>query len=158
MQEGAIPHVGVIPDITLVAEAVIFLIFMFIMNKIFFEPYLDALEERTLTASNYLKEAEVNRKKTEEILKEVEKILNETKLEAQKILDEEHKKTNEIVAEILRKASEEAEQKIAKAKKEIEMSLDKEKKIMDSIIENIADEIVNKLTLREKEKVAWEQL
>ena len=145
--------VHVIPDITLFIQLGIFLIFMFVMKKVYFDPYLEAMDEREETVEKLKKEAEENNLKTQKILEEVDKILNETKLKAQKILEEEHKKTNEIVSEILRKANEEAEVKIADAKKEIEMTVEIEKKTMDKIINNLAKDIVNKLLL--KEKAAW---
>ncbi len=146
-------EVHVIPDITLFIQLGIFLIFMFVMKKVYFDPYLEAIDEREETIEKLKREAEENNLKAQKILEEVEKILNETKMEAQKILEEEHKKTNEIVAEILRKATEEAEAKIADAKKEIEMTVEIEKKTMDKIIDILAKDIVNKLLL--KEKAAW---
>ncbi|WP_456401193.1 ATP synthase F0 subunit B [Persephonella sp.] len=143
-------HVGVIPDITLFVQLIIFLIFMFVMKKIYFDPYLEAFDERERTVEDLLKKAEENNKKANEILAEVESILNETKKEAQKILDQYHSETNEMVANILRKASEEAEKEIEEAKKDVERVVELEKKTMDKVIEKIAEEITEKLLLKEK--------
>ncbi|WP_457621457.1 ATP synthase F0 subunit B [Persephonella sp.] len=143
-------HVGVIPDITLFVQLIIFLIFMFIMKKIYFDPYLESFDERERTVDNLLKQAEENNKKANKILEEVEAILAETKKEAQKILDQYHSETNEMVANILRKASEEAEKEIEEAKKDVERVVEIEKKTMDKVIQSIAEEIAEKLLLKEK--------
>lgn len=143
-------HVGVIPDITLFIQVIIFFIFMFVMKKIYFEPYLQAFDERERTIENLMKEAEENNKKTAEILSQVDEILNKTKLETQKIMDQYHQETNEMVAALLKKAQTEAEEMIEDAKKEVERVVEIEKKTMDKIVENLAKDIVNKLLLKEK--------
>jgi F-type H+-transporting ATPase subunit b len=102
-------HVGVIPDITLFVQLILFLIFMFAMKKIFFDPYLSVYEERENFVNALLKEAEENNKKTQEILEEVEKKLKEAKAEAQKIMEEAKTETNQLVTNIIKSATEEAE-------------------------------------------------
>lgn len=144
------PEVHVIPDITLLIQLVIFFIFTFIMKKIYFDPYLQAFDEREKTVEKLLTEAEINNKKANEILEEVEKILAQTREESKKIMEEYHRETNEMVSNILRKAQEEAEKEIEDAKKEVAMTVEIEKKTMDKIIENMAEEIVEKLLLKEK--------
>ena len=143
-------HIGVIPDITLFVQVIIFLIFTAIMKKIYFDPYLEAFDEREKTVEKLLAEAEENRKKAEEILAQVDEILAKTKAEAQKIIDQYHHETNEMVADILKKAQKEAEELVEDAKKEVEKVVEIEKKTMDKIIEDMAEEIVNKLLLKEK--------
>jgi len=61
-----------------------------LMKKIYFDPYLEAFDERQKTVEDLLAQAEENNKKANEILEEVEAILAETKKEAQKILDQYH--------------------------------------------------------------------
>jgi len=143
-------HVGVIPDITLFIQLAIFLVFMFIMKKIYFDPYLQAMDEREETVKKLLKEAEENHKKTEEILKKVDEIIAKTRAETQKIMEQYHHETNEMVSSILKKAQNEAEEMIEDAKKEVERVVEIEKKTMDKIIEKLALEIVNKILPKEK--------
>ena len=144
------PEVHVIPDITLIIQLAIFFVFMFIMKKIYFDPYLEAFDERERTVEQFLAEAEQNNKKANEILEEVEKILAQTREESKKIMEQYHKETSQMVSNILKKAQEEAEKEIEDAKKEVAMTVEIEKKTMDKIIESMAEEIAEKLLLKEK--------
>lgn len=149
-------HVGISLDYTLFIQLGLFLVFMFVMKKVYFDPYLQAFEERETTVKKLLEEAEVNNRQAQEILKEVDAILSKVKEESKKILDESSKETNQIVADIIRKAQEEAEKEIEEAKKDIDRVAEIEIKALDTTIEKIAEKIVDKLTL--KEKAAWKKL
>ncbi|MEZ0323839.1 MAG: ATP synthase F0 subunit B [Hydrogenothermaceae bacterium] len=142
-------HVGIALDQTLFIQLILFLIFMFVMKKIYFDPYLQAFSEREEAVKKLYEEAKANNSQVADILKEVDVILSKVKEESKKVLEESHKKTNEEVAEILRKATEEAELEIAKAKEDIERTVEAQKKIIDETITKIAQDIVNKLTLEE---------
>ena len=144
------PEVHVIPDITLIIQLVIFFIFMFVMKKIYFDPYLEAFDEREKTIEQFLAEAQQNNKKANEILEEVEKILAQTREESKKIIEQYHKETSQMVSNILKKAQQEAEKEIEDAKKEVAMTVEIEKKTMDKIIEKMAEEIAEKLLFKEK--------
>ncbi|ACN98179.1 ATP synthase F0, B subunit [Sulfurihydrogenibium azorense Az-Fu1] len=143
-------HVGISLDYTLFIQLGLFLVFMFVMKKVYFDPYLQAFEERETTVKKLLEEAEVNNRQAQEILKEVDAILSKVKEESKKILDESSKETNQIVADIIRKAQEEAEKEIEEAKKDIDRVAEIEIKALDTTIEKIAEKIVDKLTLKEK--------
>lgn len=143
-------HVGINLDQTLFIQLGLFLVFMFVMKKIYFDPYLQAFEERETTVKNLLKEAEVNNQQAQEILKEVDVILSKVKEESKKILEESSRETNQMVAQIIRKAQEEAEKEIEDAKKDIERVVEIEMKTLDVAIEKVAEKIVDKLTLKEK--------
>ena len=144
------PEVHVIPDLTLFIQLIIFLVFMVIMKKVYFDPYLEAFDEREKTIQQLLAEAEENNRKAEKILEEVDKILAQTREESKKIMEQYHKETTEMVNNILKKAQAEAEKEIEDAKKEVAMTVEIEKKTMDKIIENMAKEIAEKLLLKEK--------
>jgi F-type H+-transporting ATPase subunit b len=143
-------HVGISLDYTLFIQLGLFLVFMFVMKKVYFDPYLQAFEERETTVKKLLEEAEVNNRQAQEILKEVDAILSKVKEESKKILDESSKETNQIVADIIRKAQKEAEKEIEEAKKDIDRVAEIEIKALDTTIEKIAEKIVDKLTLKEK--------
>lgn len=142
-------HVGIALDHTLIIQLVLFLIFMAVMKKIYFDPYLQAFTEREETIKKLYEEAASNNAKAAEILKQVDQILAKVREESKKILDESAKKTNEEVAEILRKAGEEAEAQILKAKEDIDRVVEIEMKVIDQTVERVAQEIVKKLTLQE---------
>ncbi|MGB9766397.1 MAG: ATP synthase F0 subunit B [Sulfurihydrogenibium sp.] len=143
-------HVTINLDYTLFIQLGLFLIFMFIMKKIYFQPYLEAFEERESTVKKLLQEAETNNQQAQEILKEVDAILSKVKEESKKILEQSSRETNQMVAEIIRKAQEEAEKEIEEAKKDIDRIVEIETKTLDISIEKIAEKIVDKLTLKEK--------
>ncbi|WP_297890196.1 ATP synthase F0 subunit B [Sulfurihydrogenibium sp.] len=143
-------HVGINLDQTLFIQLGLFLVFMFVMKKIYFDPYLQAFEERESTVKKLLEEAQINNQQAQEILKEVDTILSKVKEESKKILDQSSRETNQMVAEIIRKAQEEAEKEIEDAKKDIDRVVEIEMKALDVAIERIAEKIVDKLTLKEK--------
>lgn len=145
-------HVGIALDQTLIIQLVLFLVFMLIMKKIYFDPYLQAFSDREESIKKLYEEAKVNNAKTAQILKEVDQILSKVKEESKRIIEESNKKTNEEVAEILRKASEDAEMQILKAKEDIDRVVEIEMKIIDETVDKVAQQIVNKLTLQE---AAW---
>ena len=66
------PEVHVIPDITLFVQLAIFLVFMFIMKKIYFDPYLEAFDEREKTVEQLLAEAEEKEDAKKEVAMTVE--------------------------------------------------------------------------------------
>lgn len=142
-------HVGIALDQTLFIQLILFLVFMAVMKKIYFDPYLQAFSEREETVKKLYEEAKANNDKVAEILKEVDVILSKIKEESKKILEESHKKTNEEVAEIIRKATEETELELAKAKEDIERVVEIEKKIIDKTVNRVAQDIAKKLTLEE---------
>lgn len=142
-------HVGIALDQTLIIQLVLFLVFMLIMKKIYFDPYLQAFSDREESIKKLYEEAKVNNAKTAQILKEVDQILSKVKEESKRIIEESNKKTNEEVAEILRKASEDAEMQILKAKEDIDRVVEIEMKIIDETVDKVAQQIVNKLTLQE---------
>lgn len=146
---GTLVHVGIALDQTLFIQLILFLVFMAVMKKIYFDPYLQAFSEREETVKKLYEEAKANNDKVAEILKEVDVILSKIKEESKKILEESHKKTNEEVAEIIRKATEEAELELAKAKEDIERVVEIEKKIIDKTVNRVAQDIAKKLTLEE---------
>lgn len=79
-------HVGISLDYTLFIQLGLFLVFMFVMKKVYFDPYLQAFEERETTVKKLLEEAEVNNRQAQEILKEVDVILSKVKEESKKNL------------------------------------------------------------------------
>ncbi|MEJ5172954.1 MAG: ATP synthase F0 subunit B [Hydrogenothermaceae bacterium] len=142
-------HVGIALDQTLFIQLILFLVFMAVMKKIYFDPYLQAFSEREETVKKLYEEAKTNNDQVAEILKEVDVVLSKIKEESKKILEESHKRTNEEVAEIIRKATEEAELELAKAKEDIERVVEIEKKIIDETVNRVAQDIAKKLTLEE---------
>lgn len=142
-------HVGIALDQTLLIQLILFLVFMVVMKKIYFDPYLQAFAEREENIRKLYEEANSNNTQAAEILKQVDQILSKVKEESKKILDESNRKTNEEVAEILREATEEAEIQIAKAKEDIDRVVEVEMKLIDQTVDRIASEIVKKLTLQE---------
>ncbi len=143
-------HVGIALDYTLFIQLIIFLVFMVIMKKIYFNPYLDAFQERENTVKALTEEANKNNQQAQIILEEVEKLLNKAKEESKKILEQAHQETNQIVADILRKAQEEAEKEIQEAKKDIDRVVEIEMKALDTTINKVAEKIANKILLKEK--------
>jgi len=143
-------HVGVIPDVTLFVQLILFLIFMFVMKKIFFDPYLEIYEEREHTVSSLLEEAQKNNEEVQKILEEVDKLLSAAKSEAQKVVEESKKETNELVASIIKSATEEAEKLIEEEKEKIAKTVEEEKAKLDKYIEELAKEIVEKILVKEK--------
>lgn len=137
--------IGVIPNITLLIMAVLFLAFVFLINLIYVKPYTQVIEEREAIVRRNLEEAQRLRGEATQYLEEAKEILEKARSEANNILEEARKEANRIKNEILEKAEEEAQAEVSSKVEEIRRSLEEEKKKLEEAVKDIAQAIVKKI-------------
>lgn len=130
---------------TFLVTAISFIIFVFIMNAIFYKPLQKVVTQREAFIDETLKEAKLHNEKSEAILKDKEKKIEKTKHEAKKIIVE---KTDEVKTQKTTLATE-AQQKAAKtvdtAKEELQKSTDEAQKVLSEDVQRLAQDISSKI-------------
>lgn len=116
--EKILESFGVQP-ILLAAQAVNFLILLFLLNKFLYKPVLKVLEERKLKIAQSLKDAEAIELKLKKTEEEREKKLSQAAKEAQELINDSTKEAAVLIENAHIKASEEIQEMLSKAKNEI---------------------------------------
>ena len=114
-----------INPILLAAQAVNFLILLFILKKFLYKPILKVLEERKKKIEDSLKNAEEIEKKLQLTEDEKEKILAKTSQEAQKLLDRVKKEIELMKEEGKVEAQQEASRIIQKGQEQLKAEMEK---------------------------------
>lgn len=129
---------GVQP-VLLIAQAVNFLILLYILKRFLYKPVLKVLDERKKTISDSLQNAEEIEKKLTQITAEREEQLKKASREAEEIIKDATASAGQIIAEAHEKAGTDIEGLVAKAHQSI--SLEKEK-MRQEIRAELADLVV----------------
>jgi len=128
---------GVQP-ILLAAQAVNFMVLLFILNKFLYKPVLKTLEERKQKVAQSLNNAAEIEKKLTQVELDREKVLQATTIEAKKIISEATESGNQIIIDAHTRAKHDIE--ILVAKSQTEMSLEKDR-LNQEIKEELAEMI-----------------
>lgn len=137
--------IGVMPNVTLFIQLVLFLAFVFVMNVLFVKPYSKVVEEREDTIRRNLKRAESLRAEAKNYTEEAQKILDSARTEINALMEEAKKEANKIKSEILDKAEEEAQREIETKTAEIRKSLEEEKSKLEGAVKEVAQAIVKRI-------------
>lgn len=120
-----------------------FVVFIIIMNLIFYKPILSIIEERKNFIDENYNDANNSKERAKNLLEEKDKKLDETMKKSRKIILNKTEEANEKSKEILSTTKKEISKEIQMAKENLqneEVSLD-----MNSNIDEIADSISKKL-------------
>lgn len=101
-------------DLTLVAQALSFLLLVYILRRFAWNPLINMMEERRNQIEANIAQAEKERQQAEQIKREYQEEMRKARQEAQEVIAKATKLSEERAAEILASAHEEAE-KIKKA-------------------------------------------
>ena len=116
------PQIG-----TIFWTALTFLLLLFILRRMAWNPILQTMAEREKRIKEALDKADAAQKESEETMVKQKEIIESAKHEAQELLGKSKKTAETTKEEILQKANSEAENILERAKKEI--SLEKEKAV-----------------------------
>ncbi|WP_456397185.1 ATP synthase F0 subunit B [Desulfurobacterium sp.] len=130
---------------TIIVQMINFLIFMVIMDKVLFKPMITHLAKREEELKVLKLEAEELRKNAEKFLQEYQAIIAEAKEKAKELLNAALREAKEEREKIISQAQEEMQAKVEKAKAEIWASFEQEKEKLAERVDEIANEIVEKL-------------
>lgn len=145
---------GVQP-ILLAAQAVNFLILLFILNKFLYKPVLRTLDERKQKIAQSLKDAEEIEKRLAKLELDKEKVLEKAANEARKIIAEATESGNQVVAAAHLKAQHDIGVMLAKSQTEMNLEKDRlNQEIRESLADMIADglRVISGKVLSEKDK------
>ncbi|OMH41359.1 ATP synthase F0 subunit B [Desulfurobacterium indicum] len=130
---------------TVIVQMINFLVFMVIMDKVLFKPMITHLAKREEELNVLKLEAEELRKSAEKFLQEYQAVIAEAKEKAKELLNAALKEAKEERERIISQAQEEMQAKVEKAKAEIWASFEQEKEKLAKRVDEIANEIVEKL-------------
>lgn len=131
---------------TFLVSAISFVIFVFIMNAIFYRPLEKIITERENLVSDTLNDAKNTREKSEKLVQEREEKLTKAAVESKEYVANSLEKANKKAKEQLTNAKENSFKKIAEEKINIAKEKEKAIQVLDSHIQDLANEIIKKVT------------
>lgn len=125
-------------NLTLFAQTIAFIVFVFFCMKLVWPPIMAALDERKKKIADGLAEAERGMKQQELAEQHAEKQLAEAKLQASEILGQAQKRSNEIVEDAKTVAVEEGNRIKEAAHAEVEKEVNRAKEQLRTQVSSIA--------------------
>lgn len=130
---------------TFIASAISFIVFVFIMNAIFYSPIQKIVMQRQKFIDEHYEEAKLNTAKSEAILKDKDRKLEKTKLEAKKIISEKSDEVKAQKASLTSEAYKKSAGKIEEAKGELNKHFDAAQSVLTGESEKLANIISKKI-------------
>lgn len=130
---------------TFIVSAISFIVFSIIMNAIFYKPLAKIVQERKDFIDETNKNAKSNQEKSQAILRNKERKLEQTKHDAKKIILD---KSNEVKAQkdsMTSDAHQKANQTIESAKQDLNKSKNKAQEALSDNVINLAQDISSKI-------------
>ena len=131
---------------TFLVSAISFIIFVFIMNAIFYKPLEKIISEREKLVSDTLNDANSTREKSKKLIQEREEKLTKAAIESKEYIANSLDKANKKAKEQLTNAKDDSFKKIADKKINIEKEKEKATKILNEHVQDLAEEIIKKVT------------
>lgn len=132
-------------DATLPLMAVQFLILMAVLNAVFFKPLTKALDERDNYIRQNYKDAEDRLTKTEQLSRQYEQELAETRKSAQAIIIAAQNEAQEISNQRIAEAQREAQQAREQAAAQIEQQKQEAMQSLESQVSTLSHQMLEKL-------------
>ncbi len=130
---------------TFLVSAISFLVFVFIMNKIFYAPLTDIIEKREKLVDDTLNEAKNSRDKASGILTERENKLTKARDDSKKIISSSVEKANADSKEMILKAKDDSTNEINSKKADLAaQNSDVQSRLSDTVNE-LANVITTKI-------------
>lgn len=111
-------------DLTLPVEVILFLLFLWILNRIFYQPLSALLRQRAERIEAGLRAAEESQRRAEETRQEVQRRLDQARAEAQGLIAAAHKEMEARRREMVEAAKTEANALLDQARAEIQSERD----------------------------------
>lgn len=130
---------------TFLVSIISFIVFMLIMNAIFYKPLQKVVFERQKFIDDTTEEAKSHREKSEAILKDKDKKLEKTKHEARKIISDKSEEIKTKKAELTSEAQQKANKQVEAAKGNLNQSKDEAQKVLSDEAQKLAQSISAKI-------------
>lgn len=128
---------------TFIVAIISFVVFIMIMNAIFYKPVLKIIEEREKFIRDNYDEANATKEKADNLLQDKETRMNETYKNAKQILTDNKIQANLSAQEIIENAKSSSEAKISSEKDRIET--EKNSTDIDGTADELSQAIVDKI-------------
>lgn len=130
---------------TFFVTAISFIVFTFIMNKIFYAPLTKVIDEREEFINNAVTEAKDNTNQAENLLKNKEETLNATVKKTRKIITSAAEKANSDGEVLTEEAKRQARLKIEDGKSSISKEKEAAQNELKSKVKDLAEIIASKV-------------
>ena len=132
-------------DGTFIFVVISFLIFLFIIKAILFNPITKILDEREKFYAKNTKMETESKEKTFALIEQKENALKESRFEASKIIKETSKEANNKNINVIKETKKEIQEKIEKNKEELDLAKLNTKKELKNEISSFVSSIVSKI-------------
>lgn len=130
---------------TFIVSAISFIVFTLIMNWIFYKPIEKIVSERQQFVDENYKEAAWAKEKAASLINDKAQKLESTKADAKKIILDKSEQAKLHKAQMAKEIQNQSAQEVEGAKQELHKSKDEAQGILDSEVENLAEEISSKI-------------
>ena len=130
---------------TFLVSAISFIVFVFLMNQIFYAPLEQIIGEREKLVDDTLNEANKAKTQAEQLLQDRENKLNKATEEHKKIINEEVKKANTKADLLISKTKSHSVEKIKEQKAELDSNTAEVEEHLKKHIEGLAEQISTKI-------------
>ena len=130
---------------TFIIAMISFVIFIFIMNWIFYKPILGIIEERQKFIDDNYNDAQNSKNKADSLLQEKDDRLNKTLIESRKIVSDKINEANEKSQSLTNQAKQTSKNKIDEAKKHLSEEENQTTEALKSNVKDIAENISSKI-------------
>jgi F-type H+-transporting ATPase subunit b len=145
-------------NLTLIAQAVAFALFIWFTVRFVWPPILRAIEQRQKTIADGLAAAERGRQDLELASRRAADVIQEAKGQAQEILAQAEKRAGQLVEEAKNNAKAEGDRMVAAAKAEIEQEVSRAKDALRAQVAVLAVKGAEKILRREVDAKAHADL
>lgn len=130
---------------TFIVAMISFVIFILIMNWIFYKPILGVIEERQKFIDDNYNDAQNSKNKADSILHEKDERLNKTLSDSRKIVSDKINEANEKSQSLTNNAKEVSKNKIAEAKRNISNEEKQTTEALKANVKDLAENISSKI-------------
>lgn len=130
---------------TFLVSIISFLVFMYIMNAIFYTPLTKIIDEREGIVHDNYEHSRKARHEAEKIAKDKEIRLTETAKQSRQIMVDKTNEANENYKNRVTDAKAKSNERVGVLKEELSRSENEAKEVLNSHVENLAQTIVNKV-------------
>ena len=130
---------------TFIVSMISFIVFIIIMNAIFYKPILGVIEERDNYINDRYSDAKNSKDKAQKLLQEKDKRLNDTLFEAKKIVSDRVNQANDEAKLKTDNAKSESMKKIDAAKSELHNEEMQTSDILKENVKSLAESISSKI-------------
>jgi F-type H+-transporting ATPase subunit b len=130
---------------TFIASAISFIVFTIIMNAIFYKPLEKVVSERKAFIDDTMEEAKLHSEKSEALLKDKAKKIENTKHDAKKIIVDKADEVKNKKAVMTSEAQQKAVKTIDAAKTELQKSKDESQEVLSKEAQKLAQDISSKI-------------